>query len=98
MRGGSRTRQNSSSWLASLGLEYRLFAVDDLPASTAALSDIDVLLNCAGPFMLTAEPLMKACIESGVHYLDIAAEPGQLSVGRDAGSGCNCGRGDAAPG
>ena len=57
-----------------LGVEYRLFAVDDLPASKAALSDIDVLLNCAGPFMLTAEQLMKACIEAGVHYLDIAAE------------------------
>jgi short subunit dehydrogenase-like uncharacterized protein len=59
---------------SELGVEYRLFAVDDLPASKAALSDIGILLNCAGPFMLTAEPLMKACIEAGVHYLDIAAE------------------------
>lgn len=59
---------------AELGVEYRLFAVDDLPAAQAALDDIGVLLNCAGPFMRTAEPLMKACIASGVHYLDIAAE------------------------
>jgi short subunit dehydrogenase-like uncharacterized protein len=59
---------------AELGVEYRLFAADDLPAAQAALDSIGVLLNCAGPFMRTAEPLMKACIAAGVHYLDIAAE------------------------
>jgi short subunit dehydrogenase-like uncharacterized protein len=59
---------------AELGVEYRLFAVDDGPAAQAALADIGALLNCAGPFMRTAEPLMKACIAAGVHYLDIAAE------------------------
>ncbi|MCX5580079.1 saccharopine dehydrogenase family protein [Kaistia terrae] len=59
---------------SELGVEYRLFAVDDLVAAQAALSDIGVLLNCAGPYMRTAEPLMRACIAAGVHYLDIAAE------------------------
>jgi short subunit dehydrogenase-like uncharacterized protein len=54
-----------------LGIEYRLFLVDDAAAS---LADIGALLNCAGPFMRTAEPLMRACIAGGVHYLDIAAE------------------------
>jgi short subunit dehydrogenase-like uncharacterized protein len=59
---------------AELGAEYRLFAVDDLPAVQAALEGVGVLLNTAGPFMRTAEPLMQACIVAGVHYLDIAAE------------------------
>jgi len=59
---------------AELGVEYRLFAVDDAAAALAALKGIGVLLNCAGPFMRTAEPLMQACIAAGVHYLDIAAE------------------------
>jgi short subunit dehydrogenase-like uncharacterized protein len=59
---------------AEIGAEYRLFAVDDLPAVQAALGDVGVLLNTAGPFMRTAEPLMQACIAAGVHYLDIAAE------------------------
>jgi short subunit dehydrogenase-like uncharacterized protein len=57
-----------------IGAEYRLFAVDDLPAVQSALRDIGVLLNTAGPFMRTAEPLMQACIATAVHYLDIAAE------------------------
>lgn len=59
---------------AELGIEYRLFAVDDLALSSRALDNIGVLLNCAGPFMRTAEPLMQACIAAGIHYLDIAAE------------------------
>ena len=59
---------------ADLGVDYRLFAVDDQGGARRALKDIGVLLNCAGPFMRTAEPLMRACIAAGVHYLDIAAE------------------------
>ncbi len=59
---------------AEMGAEYRLFAVDDVQASEGALFDIAVLLNCAGPFMRTAEPLMQACLATGTHYLDIAAE------------------------
>ena len=57
-----------------LGAEYRLFGLDDVQATAEALAGIAVLLNCAGPFMHTAEPLMRACIAARVHYLDIAAE------------------------
>ncbi|MHA6684781.1 saccharopine dehydrogenase family protein [Mesorhizobium sp. A556] len=57
-----------------LGAEYRVFALDDAVAIDQALADIAVILNCAGPFMRTAEPLMVASIRNGVHYLDTAAE------------------------
>ncbi|MCQ8239892.1 saccharopine dehydrogenase family protein [Rhizosaccharibacter radicis] len=57
-----------------LGAEYRLFALDDSHATSEALVGITAVLNCAGPFMRTAEPLMRACIAERVHYLDIAAE------------------------
>ncbi|MFD1587039.1 saccharopine dehydrogenase family protein [Halorientalis brevis] len=46
-------------------------AADDVPA---ALADVDVVLNCAGPFVDTYEPLVEACIESSTHYLDITGE------------------------
>lgn len=59
---------------ADLGLPYRLFSVDDSAAIAAALEGVDVLLNCAGPFARTADPLMRAAIAAGVHYLDFAAE------------------------
>src|SRR5690606_39096733 len=57
-----------------LDLPFRTFAVDDADAIAAALEDVDVLLNTAGPFMRTAGPLMRAAIAGGVHYLDFAAE------------------------
>lgn len=57
-----------------LGLPSRVFPADNPIAVAAALDGVDVLLNCAGPFMRTAEPLMRAAIAAGIHYLDIAAE------------------------
>jgi short subunit dehydrogenase-like uncharacterized protein len=38
------------------------------------LEGVGVLLNFAGPFAQTAQPLMQACIKAGVDYLDITAE------------------------
>jgi short subunit dehydrogenase-like uncharacterized protein len=55
-----------------LSVPYRVFSLDEPLGS--ALEGVDVLLNCAGPFALTAQPLMHACIEAGVSYLDITAE------------------------
>lgn len=57
-----------------LDVNYRVFDLSAQSAIDAALSDMSALLNCAGPFIDTAEALMRASIRSGVHYLDIAAE------------------------
>jgi short subunit dehydrogenase-like uncharacterized protein len=59
---------------AKLGAGHRVFALDDADAIDTAISGVSVLLNCAGPYMRTAAPLMKAAIRCGVDYLDIAAE------------------------
>lgn len=57
-----------------LDVEHRTFDLSNRDAIDAALAGVSVLLNCAGPFMRTAEPVMRACMRVGVHYLDIAAE------------------------
>lgn len=59
---------------AEHSVEYRVFALDDADAIDQNLLDISVLLNCAGPFMRTAKPLMEASVRNGMHYLDTAAE------------------------
>lgn len=59
---------------SGLGLPHCVFALNDSPAIQQGLSDVALVLNCAGPFMHTAEPLMRAAIRAGVHYLDVAAE------------------------
>ncbi|MFL9583900.1 saccharopine dehydrogenase NADP-binding domain-containing protein [Stenotrophomonas sp. AB1(2024)] len=71
-----------------LGVEYRVFALDAAGDVDYGLHDITVLLNCAGPFAHTAGALMEACLRSGVHYLDIAAELGsyQLAERHDLGA------------
>ena len=62
------------SMSAMLGLEYRVFALEDTAVVESSIGDVGVLLNCAGPFARTANVLMHACIRQGVHYLDVAAE------------------------
>ncbi|KKF00880.1 saccharopine dehydrogenase family protein [Mycolicibacterium obuense] len=57
-----------------LGVQHRPFSLDDSSAVDAKLQGVSALLNCAGPFLRTAQPLMAAAIRSGVHYLDTAAE------------------------
>jgi short subunit dehydrogenase-like uncharacterized protein len=57
-----------------LGLDYRVISLDDLGALTAALKDVDLVLHAAGPFIYTAEPMMRACSLTGTHYLDITGE------------------------
>lgn len=59
---------------ACLEVDYRVFAVDDPMLIDASIQGAQVLLNCSGPFLRTAKPLIEACIRTEVHYLDIAAE------------------------
>ncbi len=69
-----RNEATLSKLSAELGVEYRVFGLDDTAAIDAGLAGVSVLLNCAGPFMRTADALMKASIRNGIHYLDTAAE------------------------
>jgi short subunit dehydrogenase-like uncharacterized protein len=55
-------------------LHNRVFGLEDSSLIDSSLNGIRVLLNCAGPFSWTAEPLIEACIRNGIHYLDTSAE------------------------
>ncbi len=57
-----------------LDLPHRVLDLDDPVALQAALGDVDLVLNAAGPFLHTAAPLAEACLNAGVHYLDISNE------------------------
>jgi len=58
----------------SLGLEWRVFDLDDPNHLDQGLEDVRVVLSCAGPFIHTFAPLARACIRSKVHYLDVTGE------------------------
>ncbi len=57
-----------------LGCEWRQFALDDEAALARALAGVSLVLHCAGPFSSTARPMIRACLASRVHYLDITGE------------------------
>ncbi|MEP6691523.1 MAG: saccharopine dehydrogenase NADP-binding domain-containing protein [Gemmatimonadaceae bacterium] len=61
---------------STLGLEARVFALDDARRLADGLSGMSVVLHCAGPFSRTAAPMAEACVRAGAHYLDITGEAG----------------------
>ncbi|KAI0965902.1 Saccharopine dehydrogenase-domain-containing protein [Xylaria arbuscula] len=71
---GGKSPDKLAALAAQLVVPYLAFSIDDSRAIASALDGVEVLLNCAGPFGETAEPLIEACIENGVHYLDVSAE------------------------
>ncbi|HEX2442573.1 MAG TPA: saccharopine dehydrogenase NADP-binding domain-containing protein [Vicinamibacterales bacterium] len=56
------------------GTEVRVANVEDPVSLETAISGGSAVINCAGPFLDTAVPVIEAAIRSGVHYLDVAAE------------------------
>lgn len=52
----------------------RLAQADDAASLDAALAGAQAVINCAGPFLDTAIPLVDAAIRAGIPYLDVAAE------------------------
>jgi short subunit dehydrogenase-like uncharacterized protein len=67
-----RNHQRLAALATQLDVPFRVFNTgEDLET---ILANVAVLLNFAGPFAHTAEPLMRACIKAGVDYLDITAE------------------------
>jgi uncharacterized protein YbjT (DUF2867 family) len=75
------------------GMEARTADVEDQASLDRALAGAAAVINCAGPFLDTAEPLVAAAVRARVHYLDVTAEqPSVLAIferfaapARDAG-------------
>lgn len=69
-----RTATKLAPLSAKYGLEARAFALDDASIIDGALKGIDVVLHCAGPFSLTSDAMVEACLRNKKHYLDITGE------------------------
>jgi len=59
---------------ATLGLESRLFHLDDATRCHEAIDGCRVVAHCAGPFAATSRPMIDACLAAGAHYVDITGE------------------------
>jgi len=76
-----RNERAVSGLAAELGLEYRIFDLDDPQATLSGVEGCKLVLHCAGPFSITSQPMIEACLAAGVHYLDIT---GEISVFQNA--------------
>ncbi|MDQ3798573.1 MAG: saccharopine dehydrogenase NADP-binding domain-containing protein [Acidobacteriota bacterium] len=55
-------------------VDFRVFSLEDASKLDAALSEVDFVIHCAGPFSLTAKQMVEACLRTGKHYTDITGE------------------------
>ena len=73
---GGRNREKLASLSRELGkgAPTRVATVDDDASLRALLEGASVLINCAGPFTLAGEPVVRAAVDAGVHYVDSTGE------------------------
>jgi saccharopine dehydrogenase (NAD+, L-lysine-forming) len=69
-----RSAESVGRLAAELGLDQRVFALDEPAAVDRGLAGMKAVLHCAGPFSRTAAPMADACLRAHVHYLDITGE------------------------
>jgi saccharopine dehydrogenase-like NADP-dependent oxidoreductase len=59
---------------AGAGLAARPASVDDPASLDQALTGAAAVINCAGPFVATAGPVIEAALRAKIPYVDVAAE------------------------
>jgi short subunit dehydrogenase-like uncharacterized protein len=69
-----RNYQKIRSLAQRLNLPWCCFDLKNPENISARLNQVDLLLNCAGPFTATSVPLAKACLQTMTDYLDITGE------------------------
>ena len=69
-----RTHESLARLGQQLDLPIRVFDMAARDQIDRGLIGVRLVLNCAGPFSLTASTLAQACMRTGAHYLDIAGE------------------------
>jgi short subunit dehydrogenase-like uncharacterized protein len=71
-----RNREKLDQVAAGLETEVEVHAVslDDQAGLHSLLEGCSTVIACAGPFHLHGEPVMRAAVETGTHYLDTTGE------------------------
>ena len=76
-----RSEAKVKALATQFGLDYRVFDIDMLEKSDALISQMVLVLNCAGPFSQTAQVMMQACLKQQAHYIDITGEIDVFELG-----------------
>ncbi len=71
---GGRSQNKVEPLAKELNLVCRTFSLEDKKSLEYTLKEVDFVIHCAGPFSLTSQKMVEACLRLGKHYLDITGE------------------------
>jgi short subunit dehydrogenase-like uncharacterized protein len=66
-----RNRAAISSLAKKLNLSFRIADLNDPAALQDALKGLSLVVHAAGPYDTTAKPMIDACMQANVHYVDL---------------------------
>lgn len=69
-----RNAQKLQALAAQRDLPWCAVELGDAPGLERSLEGARAVINAAGPFARTTEPVLRACLRKGVHYLDVSGE------------------------
>lgn len=69
-----RNREALTQLGSRLNLATRVVGLDDADALANALHDVRSVIHMAGPFAVTAQPMLNACLRTQTNYVDITGE------------------------
>ena len=69
-----RNQKKMEKLALELQLDYMAFDLTDVNVIAEAIADMDLVYLAAGPFSQTSVPMIKACLATHTHYLDITGE------------------------
>jgi short subunit dehydrogenase-like uncharacterized protein len=65
------------------GIATQAVALDDRDGLRRLLGDASVVIDCAGPFVRYGEPIVRAAVETGTHYVDTTGEQPYIRAVRE---------------
>ena len=69
-----RNQEKINSLADKHGFQFCIFSLNDSNDIDKNLKEVDILINAAGPYSLTAKPLIDSCLRTKTHYIDITGE------------------------
>jgi short subunit dehydrogenase-like uncharacterized protein len=64
----------AASGFQDRGVAVRAASIDDPVSLDRSFADVAAVINCAGPFLDTADAVVAASLRARIHYLDVTAE------------------------
>ena len=69
-----RNAEKIEALARQFSFDFRVFDLNDSAKVDEALREVEFVLHCAGPFSITSQPMVEACLRNKKHYLDITGE------------------------